>query len=36
MTANTSAAYALDELNKERTFGGIGATKCRATFRAST
>src|ERR1700721_3318978 len=29
MTANTSAAYALDELNKERAIGGIGATKSR-------
>ena len=29
MTTNGNSAYALDELNKERTLGGIGATKAR-------
>ena len=29
MTTTSTAAYALDELNKERTLGGAGATKAR-------
>ena len=30
MTTAPNAVYALDELNKEKTLGGMGATKARA------
>jgi isopenicillin N synthase-like dioxygenase len=33
MTTNSNTAYSLDELNKERTLGGIGATKAREVPR---
>ena len=33
MTTTSTAAYALDELNKERTLGGAGATKARDVRR---
>ena len=33
MTTPSNAAYALDELKKEQTFGGMGATKARTVPR---